>query len=267
MRKVLRSGNHSLYFSLFLIELSLELFGSRKNIPNYSGVLTELKNKGVAVIPSYLKEQLCDEMIEEFLKLSPQHGKKTKNDFRVFGIENISKVFARYSHDKLLMDLAESYSRGRVALETTMAARIVADDSNMVEGSGGGWHRDSFSKQFKSITYLKDVTIDNGPFMYIKGSNKLSSIKKLMKDKRTRSFAGNSRLTQEQVKLVVDVLEEPVSYITGNKGDLILADTRGIHTGMPIKVGERYAVFNYYVSKLYKKKKSEIEALDIDKFK
>ena len=51
-----------------------------------------------------------------------------------------------------------------------MANRTVFKNNNI--GSGAGWHKDSYSNQYKSILYLNDVNSENGPFQIIKDSNK-----------------------------------------------------------------------------------------------
>ena len=53
----------------------------------------------------------------------------------------------------------------------TMANKVSYIKNN--EGSGGGWHKDAYYTQFKSILYLTDVNNENGPFELIRNSNKI----------------------------------------------------------------------------------------------
>ena len=52
----------------------------------------------------------------------------------------------------------------------TMANRIVSYKNNL--GSGGGWHRDDVTTQFKAILYLTNVNKDTGAFELVEKSNK-----------------------------------------------------------------------------------------------
>ena len=64
-------------------------------------------------------------------------------------------------------------------------------------------------------------------------------------------------------------MDEEITYFTAPKGTLVLADVRGLHTGMPIKKGHRYSVFNYYIAKSSHQPNNEIEKLakdNLDKF-
>ena len=52
-----------------------------------------------------------------------------------------------------------------------MANRVTFSSNN--NGSGNGWHKDAYRKQFKSLLYLNNVDNNNGPFQLLKKSNKI----------------------------------------------------------------------------------------------
>lgn len=222
--------------------------------------LQELEENGVVVIPNFYSEEECKSMIASFEALSDKHAKQYANDKRIFGIEKISDIHNLHHDNQMFKRIGEAYVGDELILQTTMAAKIVPDEKEEF-GSGGSWHRDSFSKQFKAITYLDDVSIDNGPFMYIKGSHKMENIKKILFELDSHNPPSNFRYTNEEIEKIKEILNEEITYFTAPKGTLVLADIRGLHTGMPIKEGHRYSVFNYYIAKSYYQNDNEIEKL------
>lgn len=77
--------------------------------------------------------------------------------------------------DPKLTQIGESYTNCELINSHTLGAKLVPKDNNL--GSGEGWHRDSVYRiQYKSIVYLTDVNENNGPFEYILGSHKISTI-------------------------------------------------------------------------------------------
>jgi hypothetical protein len=138
-----------------------------------------------------------------------------------------------------------------------MSAKIKYKEGTQY-GSGGCWHRDSFSKQIKSIAYLTDMTEKNGPFMYIKKSHKMKSILKSIFLLKRGTFVGNQRYSDSEIESVKKIFKEDVTYFPCGKGTLILADIRGLHTTRFLKGGYAYSIFNYYIAKFDNSKRSEI---------
>lgn len=223
--------------------------------------LQTLFEDGVAVIPNFFSEEQCNEMINSFENIDEKYTKYYENDKRIFGIEKLSEVHKKLFHDeKFFKEIGEAYLGDELVLQTTMAAKIVPQE-NQKYGSGGGWHRDSFSRQFKAIAYLDDVQIENGPFMYIKGSHTLANIKKVLFKLKNHIPISSFRYTNDEIEECCKILNKEITYFTAPKGTLILADIRGLHTGMPIKEGHRYAIFNYYIAKSFHQANNNIEKL------
>ena len=223
--------------------------------------LEELKKNGVVAIPNFFSEEECNTMIDAFENIDEKYAKYFDNDKRIFGIEKLSSIHKELFHDnEMFKKIGEAYIGEELILQTTMAAKIVAD-KNVKYGSGGGWHRDSFSKQFKAIAYLNDVSMENGPFMYIKTSHTLENIKKVLFELKRDTYPGNYRYSDEEIEKIKEILNQDISYITAPKGSLVLADIRGLHTGAPLKKGVRYSVFNYYIAKSFHQPGNNIEKL------
>jgi hypothetical protein len=86
-------------------------------------------------------------------------------------------------------------------------------------------------KWLKFFIFLTDVTIDNGPHVFVKGSHLSGKIPKdLLK-------AGYARLSNEDI--LKHYPEEDIQVFTVPAGSIIAEDTRGLHKGTNLVNGER----------------------------
>ena len=127
---------------------------------------------------------------------------------------------------------------------------------NMVN-TGGDWHRDSIYPSVKTILYLDDVGIDNGPTQIYPNSrfyyddNELCDGKKqtLLKiSKRDDNLHDKKihQLTKYDNNLIKKYTNKKYTNILVNKGDLLLFDVSSIHRGCPIKSGERKTIQTFF---------------------
>ena len=260
-KKIVKSNKYLFSLALAIKEKKLKKNSYIGLNKDESKLVENLKTDGVAVIPNFFTADECTQMIDAFEALDEKYAKYYNNDKRIYGIEKLSAVFKNKFHDnEMFKKIGEAYIGDKLILQTTMAAKIVPDDT-AVFGSGGAWHRDSFSRQFKAIAYLDDVNINNGPFMYIKGSHTMENINKVLFQLKGHTPPSNFRYTDDEIERISTILGQEVTYYTAPKGSLVLADIRGIHTGMPIKEGHRYAVFNYYIAESFHQANNHIEQL------
>jgi len=122
-----------------------------------------------------------------------------------------------------------------------MANKVKYNKNN--KGSGGGWHKDSFTSQYKTILYLNDAKFDNGAFELILDSHKLMSCLKISKKFNLNIF--KTRFSNEEINLLT-FKDNKIKTLYGKAGTLIIVDTSMIHRGRPLKKGFRYAITNYY---------------------
>ena len=124
-----------------------------------STCLTELKKKGFVVINNYFDSNICKEIIkiiDNFILNKPTMYWKDplQSDLRIHGAENISFKMREFVDKNIsfTQHIGERYLNQKIGLYMLMANRIIFKNSNL--GSGQGWHKDSYSKQFKSIIYF-----------------------------------------------------------------------------------------------------------------
>lgn len=126
-------------------------------------------------------------------------------------------------------------------------------------------HIDSEPRFLKCMLYLNEVTLQNGPFAYVIGSNNLDvgRIEYIVRKANDRSrldkcdvatrqlFAALPRWFQMKSEFGNDLLDaspDAAALIahehpfTSEDGDLILFDNNGIHRGRKVIQGERHAV-------------------------
>ena len=209
-------------------------------------ILGELNRSGICVIPNYWAREQCvlacaevDRVIEQY----PDYvHPSAKADARVYGADSASELISEFNKNPELIALATAYNKEPTVAPFTLAARMPYSEGN--NGSGEGWHRDAFLRQFKAIIYLSDVSLSSGPFQMLRDSHSLHQILHDMK------LAGLSykqtRFDDQIVNKLLD--QDPCRLMTyvGLAGTLILVDTSVIHRGMPIQMGTRYALTNYY---------------------
>ncbi len=101
------------------------------------------------------------------------------------------------------------------------------------QGSGGGWHRDSYRFQAKAFCYLSDVASPNGPLQFIPCTEKpLGKLVHYLKK------GSSTRYDDHEIKAVPN-------EVIGKAGTGFVLNTSGIHRGKPIEDGVRHACTLY----------------------
>ncbi len=231
--------------------------------PEESRILKEIKKTGVYVIPNFYSGEECSQLISEIDSLMAKYSNQLfidefDVDHRIFGADRISTLIKKFFTNDFINRITASHQKSNNLVGVTMIGRLEYK-TGKIKGSGEGWHRDwAVNRQFKSILYLTDVTVENGPFEYLEGSHKHLNI---INDCVSEHFTFNqSRFTDEQIEtLTKKKYGTRLKTFTAKAGTLILANTRGMHRGMPIQSGVRYSMTNYYWSDM--KIPSHIEKL------
>ena len=207
----------------------------------------ELKIKGYVVIENFFTKENCKLIIDEINSTINKFPKKIwrdekNSDNRILGAEKTSDKVLEYFNNNLIKKIGEAYCGFKLKNVMTMANKVKYFHDN--EGSGGGWHKDSYAKQFKSMLYLNDVNKVNGSFQLIKKSNALVNVIKTS-IKLNKSYP-DTRFTNEEIKNYFK--ENDVETLNGNAGTLIMFDPSLIHRGAPLISSQRYAPSLYKTS-------------------
>lgn len=210
------------------------------------GYLADLEAIGICIVENFWSRETCAVARDEVDRIIAQYPQyvngNAKADQRVYGANNASQLIARFANDEVLASVASAYNREPTRTAFTLAARMPAMTGN--QGSGEGWHRDAFLRQFKAIIYLSDVGPDNGPFQMIRDSHRRPRVLSDMKAANLKYM--QYRLDDQDIARILASEPDRLNTYTAPAGTLILVDTSTVHRGMPIKAGTRYALTNYY---------------------
>ena len=209
------------------------------------------------IVPKYIKDIDCAAVINYFHQAS-QNGdvfQNTKHDGRVFFSEEAFKS----KLPKVLLQLQAGYKELKNNnfpdwddLNKVILINRVTGDPHATEGSGGGYHCDSFlAFQCKLFLYLSDVEFkENGAFEYLRSP--YNFIFKAIKLPTYFLFEAWSKKTAinrfDFMKFFSrHILEYFFIPLTGRAGLAWVADTRVVHRGRPNQSkASRYMLTVYF---------------------
>ena len=248
----------------------------------------QLKNDGFIVIRNFLDPDLIDKIAESivpysqgtiarFNEIKASKLPSCKDDIhenidglrfcydlsshiiRIHGLNTKSSLIqeALLESDQI-NDIIKSYLGGKViggeSAYVDYKAFPGTYDSNLL------MHTDDCFKKLKTFLPIYDVTDDNAPFVYYKGSHRFNEWR-LLKDLLMFSnynlgyvsnFHNYSPIAMEKMAKRYPELSSGEQRVTLKKGDLIIADTRGVHgasilnKGCRLQLGSTYAQLGSY---------------------
>lgn len=207
--------------------------------------LAELERDGFAVVPNWLDRSEADALTAMLDTWIDGHTDRVqhKGDDRVFGAEHLSPEIAAFKHDATLEGIAAAYMGSAQKALFTLGNRLRATPGKKTR-SGGRWHRDRKGRQFKSLVYLTDCVRRNGAFCIVRRSARPEPFTDAI---AATSFAfPDVRWDDDEIDPFLARLGDEVVPIEGEAGTLVLFDSSLIHSGLPIRIGHRYALTNYY---------------------
>lgn len=246
---------------LFISSLYIKHLFHFKSSKTKDKIIEHLYENGYYVINNFLSSSECDNIVSE-LENNLFLSKEFDNDKRIFGSQHINKKINKsFFNNKFLKEITKKYLNSNIINQSTLYGKLKFKTGSVL-GSGGDWHIDSFSRQFKAMVYLSDVNEDNGPFQYVEKSHKIyHSMNFLFKN--WNSLKEITRFDNSLVSEYCRICDLNIKKLTGKKGTLILFDPIGFHRGTPILRGERHALTNYYIRSTDRQKNNNIEMLDV----
>lgn len=227
-------------------------------------ILNALKKKGITKVNSYGDKNLLSELQQTSSKLllkawdfdnqtiypGASDNKNSRSD--IAAVENkdfllvltpkifeSNSIFIKYALQSSFIKIANHYLGMNAGLR---AVQLWLNYAN--EGAPSAtqlWHRDGDDfLNLKIFTYLSDVKLANGPFMYIPGTQHLGP-------RRIQPEASEyGRTNDEQMGEVVNASDWEVCL--GNNGDVIFTDTTGFHKGLKPTENYRLMLMIHYAS-------------------
>jgi ectoine hydroxylase-related dioxygenase (phytanoyl-CoA dioxygenase family) len=231
--------------------LGKKFFFIKKKVTNndFFKSVQELNKNGFSIIKDFLKIDECQTIIKDINKALEKKKKniisdKLNSDQRLFGFQRLNCIVNKFYTNEDIRNVGSNYANSFLENAYVLANRVQFIDGN--EGSGGGWHRDNYNKQFKAMIYLSDVNKDNGPLEIIAESHKIYNM--IIHKKYISNYFPNTRYSQHDIQKII-FKEQKLNTLIGAAGTLILFDGSLIHRGSPLKSGIRYAITSYYYPK------------------
>lgn len=187
----------------------------------YPDVAAELEEKGYCVLRQVFNRDMLYRLREEAEQALRDERLLKKNDANMKMVShpllNLPMAF-EIAFDDLLIDVSTSYFRCLPGLGTVNMRESYVNNQPPVETML--WHADRNAHRFiKFFFYLNDVDIDGGPFTYAEGSHKL----------KFEGWLDKYRWDHDEI--VAQYGEDRIRYLTGNVGDVVIANTTGFHRG------------------------------------
>ena len=250
MRLSIIQENAALFMLVLAVRDQLPLKIARSLPEGLFASMRHLRTYGYCVFEDLLDVDKAQH-IADFIDNNLSKAGRIASDLRIMGAEKLSPVIRdEVSSRSEILTLSENYLSSSIHLQMTMAAKLEFASGNL--GSGQGWHRDSYSRQVKSMVYLSDVKDANGPFEYLEKSHTYLNIMRELKLKKAlKKWNTYTRFSDSFVQEYMQRYNLEVKRICGPKGTIMIFDSRGVHRGSPIQSGSRYAVTNYFIKKAH----------------
>jgi hypothetical protein len=206
--------------------------------PDVREHLTTLERDGLVVIPNFLSPETIDSLRSRAEELWEREKSKVK--FSKYGpntfaglngavLPEIATTLHEFFGDPrvpALLEAAERRSGSFAAHGYTNIERLYQGDPTEDEDIETQLHSDIFFTSHKGWLYLTDVTPDCGPFVYVKGSHRLSP--KMLSYVYRESCGGNGGSRRISKQELADLgLEETV--LTCPRGTFVVGNTFGFH--------------------------------------
>jgi hypothetical protein len=212
----------------------------------------ELRSEGLVLWPNFLPPDHFEGIRREYLPLLEDHADKLTvykhgpNTYEIARIRNFDARVLPYTYKFLaeprlqaILEAAEKRPlhglSGHRALE-----RLTQGPVGELEDPETQLHSDTFFATHKAWLYLSDVEMDNGPFVYVKRSHRVSLTKLyyIYRESCTHN-ARSRRIAREELARLG--LQETI--VTCPKNTLVIANVAGFHRRVRGRPGcRRYAV-------------------------
>ena len=145
--------------------------------------------------------------------------------------ELLNVIFTKKSFKKFL-DLSSIISGYKVK-EKDLYFYII---KNKGENNNSDWHSDCFYSLVKGFIYLNEITIDDSPFQYLKGTSQIELLTDFYNLSSKYKKCSSPRISTK--KQLEDFNNFEIKSHLGNLGSMMIANTSGIHRKGPDNSGK-----------------------------
>jgi hypothetical protein len=235
----------------------------RLDLERASGVITrptgpivdQLRRDGLVVLDDRLPEQTCaalQQLAEQvgcrlrdgrpgmptMARFDPDSPMAVRYDIPEQDILRL-EVAQELLGDRSLLSIAQDYL-GSAPVQDLVAMWWTTPSATGSSQAAQQFHFDLDRLRFlKMFAYLTDVGPDNGPHEFVRGSHRGLPV----------ALRADRRFTDDEVLRHYD--KTAIESVTGRRGTMFLADTRGLHKGLNARAGHRLVFQMEFATSLF----------------
>ncbi len=213
--------------------------------------INTIKNNGYFIEENFLDERECDNILKfctnNKLDIRPSENQNWESNLRSVNFEpnNFEAVMYELPKKKVLMNksicniifsekilsICQEYFDSQPIFDHASLSISTSYSKSPDSKAAQLFHFDlDRPKWLKFLIYITDVSLDNGPHVFVEGTHKDNGIKKSLLS------MGYERISD---KIIKEIYKDDVKTFNKKKGTLIIEDTRGLHKGDIVKSGFR----------------------------
>ena len=218
---------------------------------NLNKKISKIKNNGYFIEENFLDERECDNILKfctnNKLDIRPSENQNWESNLRSVNFEpnNFKAVMYELPKKKVLMNknicniifsekilsICKKYFDSQPIFDHASLSISTSYSKSPDSKAAQLFHFDlDRPKWLKFLIYITDVSLDNGPHVFVEGTHKNNGIKKSLLS------MGYERISD---KIIKEIYKDDVKTFNNKKGTLIIEDTRGLHKGDIVKSGFR----------------------------
>ncbi len=229
-------------------------------LTEHNEILTRLQNDGIVIQEGFFSKSQVQSILDEIeqAKQSPDRV-EVERSYTDSGIYRIYNVLDLAPNTGLIADspIVNSVFKAYFSSDVKRTKFFYEEKSEIgAESVSNLHHFDDWKHRVKAFLYLTDVTKENAPLLYVKGSNK-QGIWRLWKEYEYFQFRNKTGNMSKLIDYTGSFLPHEVEILkrrhpfeeilcTGKAGTVILMDARGLHSSTVLEKGERRLLVGYW---------------------
>lgn len=220
-------------------------------------LLNDLRKNGYVIVENFIDSEKINKILNHFSKKKGFYHQDYVENKKIYDHSNPEQVKFEYDEETILssetlrniifekniLNFARNYLNSEPILDI-LALWWSSYSKSADQKAAQWWHFDMDRPRWlKFFIYLTDCNESNGPHCIIKRTHKNHSVPWAIRKK------GYSRISDDLVNKCFP--KENIVEITANKGTLLIEDSRALHKGKKIEVGNRLMFQLQFTSSLF----------------
>jgi hypothetical protein len=234
----------------------------RFNVATQNKIVSEIRRDGFYVFPTLIPPAICDE-IEAFAKVTPavtesnpdrrmpleryDPGHPLSRTYKMRESDSVNvAAIQKLLGDQVFLAIAEQYLNTQPSIGGVDVwwSALYGNEPGSVAAQLFHFDFDAPPSWLKLFVYVTDVGPENGPHVYVRGTHKPG-----LAGARALRARGYMRISDDEIEQTFG--KDSMVEISGPRGTVFVADTRGFHKGKMPVAGDRLLAQTIYCSSLF----------------